>query len=596
MLQDITFHDENNPQEPLLKRLPEQQNSIQSDLNSSRDILLASLVGEANSSSIADEPKIGEIKSSTEEKKAEAKEERTEPVTVAPPIIISAPRSPLELFLADKLEMKAEQIAALSISQDSLRILFTQESSCIAWLKWCRVDHTPIRWSLYPLLSTNDIRLQLEQKCCESRTLIPLEGRSLLLSERGLRKVYGVQGFINGIRDTIFGSVRYFIYAAITYRLVDWMLNGQPHFTEFQQIFRGTSEKGIDSLIGVLTQLPIPYLKLLLCSPLLLGTAKGLFNLRKARQLQPSELKGLVKAIRIALKKPGSFWREALLEMIFLASSCYGLADKIERIEQLARWDGRLSPEWRRKLFKLIEQTAMQRGKVTQLKAMSSLAKIAHGTGFKDLQCLAVANYSKQQLETLLYMKAKALEDLSQLTDFVKPASWVERSRCSKARLSLVVLPRRIYASYLLWWLGLSVSIVKQKTPFTLWKVTGQQTLFFLFKAAFLALQAYIFGKITESIILPIDCPAVDPYEYAGKTQSWGSTYSKPCFSTRMQLFRTIDRNESIDALIAEIPRYSLTTFTKLTRCSDYHFYNSLYLFSCYSLTLDEAARLIQAL
>ena len=44
-------------------------------------------------------------------------------------------------------------------------------------------------------------------------------------------------------------SVHYFIYAMLAYRLGELAKTGQSDFEEFQSIFSGSSQKGIDSLV-----------------------------------------------------------------------------------------------------------------------------------------------------------------------------------------------------------------------------------------------------------------------------------------------------------------------------------------------------------
>ena len=134
----------------------------------------------------------------------------------------------------------------------------------------------------------------------------------------------------------------------------------------------------------------------------------------------------------------------------------------------------------------------------------------------------------------------------------------------------LAPIPRRLYASYLLWWLGQSTSWWTQRLPFALLKIVK------------LGLEVLFLQKIAASILEAIHCPDKPGFQFGNGYQDWASDYTAECFTARVNLFRTLDTNESVDAFVAEIPQYHLTELTTLDLSDKY-------------LTSEEASQIIQA-
>ena len=93
------------------------------------------------------------------------------------------------------------------------------------------------------------------------------------------------------------------------------------------------------------------------------------------------------------------------------------MGSRVQKLEQLIRWDGRLNVDDRRKSFESICRVAKESHQIAQLNALESLAKIVHGVGLKDLPRLNSAGYSKADLLETLYAKTTAFKELE---DFVK--------------------------------------------------------------------------------------------------------------------------------------------------------------------------------
>jgi Leucine-rich repeat (LRR) protein len=452
------------------------------------------------------------------------------------------------------------------IPNTALWKLYQQEFSCFSWMKWSSLDHAIEKHLQWPLLSLTDIGLETPQKC--NGRVRPYERSVLLKTTGGLIKAYAVRGFVQGIEMGLLESVHYFIYGMLAYRLGELAHTGQSNFEEFQAIFSSSSQKGIDSLVRSLAGLEARWLKLILATPGVLGVMQGILRMRGVRSISTTEMKKIADRTHIHLEHPGSIWRDIILEKILLLFNFFSLSSRVQKLEQWVRWDGRLDPQSRKQAFELIRRVAREGDKITQLNALESLAKIAHGIGLKDLPRLRQAGYSPAELVGLLAIKATALVDLIELSS----SAVIEdnKAQSGKRRRLFTSAPRRLYASYLLWWLGQSTSWWTQRLPFTLLKIVK------------LGLEALFLQKIAVSILEAIACPDKPGFQFGNGYQDWASDYTVECFTTRVKFFRTIDINESITVLVGEIPQYHLTELTTLSLSNKY-------------LTEEEASQIVQA-
>ena len=316
-------------------------------------------------------------------------------------------------FLAS-LGITRQQIDRAKIPKAALLKLYQQEFSCISWMKWSSLDHAIEKNLQWPLLSPADVGTSTPQTC--DYRVRPHERTILLKTTWGLIKAYAVRGFVQGVEMGLLESVHYFIYAMLAYRLEELVKTGQSDFEEFQAIFSGSSQKGIDSLVRSLAALEAKWLKLILAAPFILGVIKGMVNIRSARLVSVEEIQKITDQINAHLAKPGSFWRNVILEEVPLLFNLFSLGSQVQKLEQWVRWDGRLDHKSRQQAFELIRRVAREGDKITQLNALESLAKIAHGIGLKDFLRLQRAGYSPKELTGLLYIKATALADLEDLS------------------------------------------------------------------------------------------------------------------------------------------------------------------------------------
>ena len=293
-------------------------------------------------------------------------------------------------FLAS-LGITRQQIDHAQIPISALLKLYQQEFSCFSGLKWSSLDHAIEKNLQWPLLSPSDVGIETPQKC--DYRVRPHERTILLKTTWGLIKAYAARGFVQGVEMGLLESVHYFIYAMLAYRLNELAKTGQSNFEEFQAIFSGSSQKGIDSLVRSLAGLEVRWLKLILVVPIILGGVQGILRIRGASPISMEEIKKTADKIQTHLKHPSSFWRDVILEEIPLLFSFCSLSIRVQKLEQWVRWDGRLDSQSRKQAFELIRRMAKEGNKITQINALESLAKIAHGIGLKDLPRLRQAGY-----------------------------------------------------------------------------------------------------------------------------------------------------------------------------------------------------------
>ena len=168
------------------------------------------------------------------------------------------------------------------------------------------------------------------------------------------------------------------------------------------------------------------------------------------------KLQQITDDISEQLGKPSRFCRDTVREKLSILPGVSALGSRVQKLEQLTRWDGRFTIEDRRKSFESIRRAAKESHQIAQWNALESLAKIVHGVGLKDLSYLHTSGYSKADLLEILYTKATTLRELENLSQTSAP-TW---------KAKFISTPRRVYATYLLWWLGLSTSFWKQRLPF----------------------------------------------------------------------------------------------------------------------------------
>ncbi|MBS0349728.1 MAG: leucine-rich repeat protein [Proteobacteria bacterium] len=456
------------------------------------------------------------------------------PEALAP--IIST--DPLWVFL-NKLDITSEDLQRLGISEEGLQLLFQQEMACSAGFKWSRFEQL-IDNSLHGLfLSQQDIEPEIKKRCLPLRVW-PQEQSILLRRRVGLRKAYAVSKLVDGIQFGMLEFVRLFVLSMLLYRLGSWASSGQRDFGAFKAIFTGNNQKGIDSLTGLMAKLKPSTLKFILTSPLLLGGLQSLWEFTTLRQDSEEQIVQQTTRLAHYVTDQSSLWRDVIREIIPVLSHFIGSAAPIDQLTRSLNWNAQLTAESKRNGFSIIHQIAEQGRKFPQWTAIGALAKLTQGIGFKDFLKLKDAGYPKDVLLQQLFIKESALKTLIALAQKRPEES------------ALKTAPRRMVASFWLWWLGQSTSWIKQRIPF------------FTLKAGLLFLEIYFFSTIANSLVKAIECPDKPGFQLGEGYLPWASDYSSSCFTRRISLFTQYDCLQTTQQLIAEIPRYHLTDFVYL--------------------------------
>ncbi|MBS0351166.1 MAG: hypothetical protein JSR33_08280, partial [Proteobacteria bacterium] len=441
--------------------------------------------------------------------------------------------SQLDDFLFD-LDIERKDIL---VDSQYLLTLFQQERSVCSWMKWSSLDHALEKCLQWPFLSARDLGPETQDSAW--RRVRPAERSILLKSTWGLVKAYAVQGFVRGLKLGLFTSIHIFIYSMLLYRLVKLIQTGSTNIEEFRASFIGSDQKGIDSLVRLLAGLEARWLRLILTSPLIIGGLKSISSLWVAQRTPSVTLKNYTQAINTHLQKGGGWLRDGVYEYLPVISSTgfLSLSGKLQKLENLVRWDGRLSSDERKQIFDALCRVALEGKKSTQLNALQYLAKIAHGVGFKDLLRLKKAGYSKEELMTILYTKGKALEVLTALSSSQKIYS----------------LPQRLYRQYLLWWLlGLKTSVWKQQLPALL--LNGVR----------LTIEFYFFQMIILSILEAIHCPDKPGFELGFGYSQYADLLTVDCYLQMIDQFRTINFSDSVEQLARQTQYFNLQELDSL--------------------------------
>lgn len=484
--------------------------------------------------------------------------------------------------LIDHKEFDPEE--ELKFSYESL---YQREFSALSFIKWSSVEHFAEKLLQFVLITPKEFgvtRYQSQHNDIQLNTLIQnanktvakeikntdrseskadnfcsryITERAILLNnETALKKVFFARGFVSGFKTILFKSIHYFVYAMVIYRIISISRSNSDSIKLidlFQYLFSNSSQKGIDTFVRSLAKMNKIIFGLILSSPLLVGFVNGLINTQEVKtNIDHSKFKKTIQEINEYLQGTDNIWRDFFREELPLVSN-NALNNKIQKLERLICWDGRLILNDRKHAFESIYSLAMTGRKSIKITAIESLAKIAHGIGLKDLERLKSLGCDPLLLEFIIYIKAKSLYGL----EVVANDQWKRKTFFYKLK-----------AIFLLWWLGQFSSY--------------RQHLFYLAKFIGLGSELIFLSTIIKSIKDAIKCTDKDGYQFGEGYADWASDYNEECFGGRIDFFRSIYANESLQELLNEIPNYHLTDLTALDLSYKY-------------LTESEASAIIQA-
>ncbi len=442
------------------------------------------------------------------------------------------------------LGISAKALKQAGVIEQDLQKLLAKELSCSQYFRWAFVDNFLEKILQGLILNKQDISQEAISFCSSMIRQMP-SGRSLLLHQAcGLRKVYAARGFVLTTEMVLNKAVTLSVACFLSYRLYESLTLGSSNFSEFTEIFNENNKKGITSIVNVLAKVEAQWLYLLLTSPAIIGVLKGLWDTQKSQSLTESTVTQLQEAVNHhtnTLLKKSYLWGDVLRQLIPMPGFS-SVSERVQKAEQQVRWDGRIMNTERASLFSRIEKLALQGSGMSQINAMQSLAKIVHSLSIKDFKRLQNAGYSQETLVQILRIKTQALRDLSTLSNRARIQSEAQQNFEVTLQQSPV---SRIYAAYLLWWLGMG----NFKYSFLFWP----------FKLGKLAFQGLFLKTLVESILEAIKCPDKQGFNMStGEYPVWATQLTPDCFKEFVRQFRFISKDEPFQPFLERLSNFDL--------------------------------------
>ncbi len=382
--------------------------------------------------------------------------------------------------------------------------------------RWVSMDHLLEKLFYAPLLNRDGIAYTDQgkpTKACCSRFWI--RGKAIPLKSKSIRRqAVGINALREGVEDGILDT----LHLTLTF-LLGYQLTSSTRVNLFDT-FNQADHNSILGIANLMHRQPAVFA--VLATPLAFGLGKALWN---AFQMDESTMQAVNRKKESIDAYGQGLWQDWLRPLLPLPPMDRYLA----RLQRLILWDGQLSGEARAKAFEAIVVLAKDRHGYSQLSAMYSLGRIAHGLHLKDTSKLKEI-YDKQTLLQLLSLKTRALETLQTLRKDLH-----QRQGCN------YTLINALYADSLLWSLGQSPS-----------KTTS--VLMSTFKAGKVTVQALFLKMIIETIIEYINCPDKPGFTWTGY-QPWASDYSENCFDELVRQFNIIP-GQPASSLVDNLSEY----------------------------------------
>jgi Ran GTPase-activating protein (RanGAP) involved in mRNA processing and transport len=285
-----------------------------------------------------------------------------------------------------------------------------------------------------------------------------------------LKRIYGTNGYLEGT-DLMLNKV--WSSLLLSFLVVDifnyYYYPNLRYGNTFLKVFLAQTDNQ-QMLSNVLT-LPEAW-PILLGTPILWGTLKAFLSARHAKALDKESYRTLLETLG---HYQASLWKDigrwilpSLLPEFVPNLALFALLPEpklklaLESAERLLLWDRRISPDERRILLQQVQVLARKATHITQLKALTTLAKVADGTALNDLARLSRQGVDAQTLKSLLWVKQQAKQTLQQVTK--NPSTQLSLSSMEMEplisyplkddKLATPSRSRYLYTHYLLWTLG----------------------------------------------------------------------------------------------------------------------------------------------
>jgi Ran GTPase-activating protein (RanGAP) involved in mRNA processing and transport len=288
--------------------------------------------------------------------------------------------------------------------------------------------------------------------------------------ERLLKQIYGVNGYLEGV-DLMLNKVwSSLLLSFLAVDIYNYYRYPNLRFgNSLLKIFLAQTDNQ-QMLSNVLT-LPEAW-PILLGIPVLWGVLKAVLSARQAKAVDQ-------KAYRILLETLGhyraSLWKDigrwvlpSLLPEFMPNLALFALLPEpklklaLESAERLLLWDRRISPGERRILLQQVQMLVCKATHITQLRALTTLAKVADSIVPSDLVQLSQQGVNAETLKSFLWVKQQARQTLQQIAQSSSTLPLFS-SAGTEPIINLplmddkLVTPSRsryLYAHYLLWTLG----------------------------------------------------------------------------------------------------------------------------------------------
>jgi hypothetical protein len=288
-------------------------------------------------------------------------------------------------------------------------------------------------------------------------------------NEQLLKRIYGVNGYLEGaslMLNKVWSNL------VLSFMLVDiynyLAFPNYPYRNTLLDIFlaRAGNEKTLSTVLIQPAAWPI-----LLVTPILWGVLKAVLSAQHAKPLDKDKYRTLLETLAhyqaTLWKDIGRWVLPSLVPEFVPALTLFALLPEpklklaLESAERLLLWDRRISSDERRILLQQVQVLARKATHVTQLKALTTLARVADGIAPDDLIRLSQQRVDMETLESLLWVKQQAKQNLQEIaqspsTQLFSASAKVELPVNLSLDDKLVTSSRSryLYTHYLLWTLG----------------------------------------------------------------------------------------------------------------------------------------------
>jgi Ran GTPase-activating protein (RanGAP) involved in mRNA processing and transport len=357
----------------------------------------------------------------------------------------------LQLFL-QQFNWQEQDLAAAGISSTLLTEEFNR-----SW--YSRLNH----WFLREPLLFKILQWPFSKRW-PAGSALPTDDECLL------RRIYGINGFLAGA-DLMLNKV----WSSLLLSLLTVDIFNYVKYPESRcgndplKIFLALSnnEKAVSNALTSVYIWPF-----MLGAPILWGVLKAFLSVQYARQLDREAYRALLETLG---HYQASLWKDigrwvlpSLLPEFVPNLALFALLPEpklklaLESAERLLLWDRRISVDERRILLQQVQVLARKATHITQLKALTTLAKVADSIALSDLVRLSQQGVGMETLKSLLWVKQQARQTLQQVAQHLTiplPLSPLEMQPLINPpsmgdKFTIPSRSRYFFTHYLLWTLG----------------------------------------------------------------------------------------------------------------------------------------------